>query len=179
MNKLEMYKALSKEDKDNLSIYNIFNSIFCIARNNNYEITNEEVERLEEVAYHLYLKDEYYNLSESRIADFISECYIEHNISLDELIFGKSKLDNGEINDYYKEDLYAINEISKLLKNYKKRLKYRFSPDEDTQIYLVKCKMCNKTIMVHAYEPLTHIDECPKCKNKQQQELTDESSNLY
>ena len=85
MNKLEMYKALSKEDKDNLSIYNIFNSIFCIARNNNYEITNEEVERLEEVAYHLYLKDEYYNLSESRIADFISECYIEHNISLDEL----------------------------------------------------------------------------------------------
>lgn len=101
------------------------------------------------------------------------------NISLDELIFGKSKLDNGEINDYYKEDLYAINEISKLLKNYKKRLKYRFSPDEDTQIYLVKCKMCNKTIMVHAYEPLTHIDECPKCKNKQQQELTDESSNLY
>lgn len=101
------------------------------------------------------------------------------DISLDELIFGKPKLENNKLNNCYKEDLYAINEISKLLKNYKKRLKYRFSPDEDTKIYLVKCKMCNKTIMVHAYEPLTHIDECPKCKNKQQQELANEGSNLY
>ena len=32
----------------------------------------------------------------------------------------------------------TINEIRKLLNNYKKRLKYRFSPDEDTKIYLVK-----------------------------------------
>lgn len=93
------------------------------------------------------------------------------DISLDELIFGKSKSESKELNDCYKEDLYAINEISKLLKNYKKRLKYRFSPDEDTKIYLVKCKVCNKTILVHAYEPLTHIDECPKCRRKQQEEL--------
>lgn len=93
------------------------------------------------------------------------------NISLDELIFGKPKPKNKELNNCYEEDLYAINEISKLLKNYKKRLKYRFSPDEDTKIYLVKCKKCNKTIMVYAYEPLTHIDECPKCKKLQQEEL--------
>ena len=92
------------------------------------------------------------------------------DISLDELIFGKPKLENNKINNCYNEDLYAINEISKLLKNYKKRLKYRFSPDEDTKIYLVKCKMCNTTIMVHAYEPLTHIEQCPKCRRKQQQE---------
>lgn len=85
MNKLKMYKVLSNEDKDNLSIYNIYNSIYCIARNNNYEISDEEVERLEEVAHHLYLKDEYYNLSESRIADFISRCYIENTLSLNEL----------------------------------------------------------------------------------------------
>ena len=85
MNKLEMYKKLSTDDKNNLSIYNIYNAIYCITRNNNYEITDEEVERLEEIAHYLYLKDEYYNLSESRIADFIGECYIEHNISLDEL----------------------------------------------------------------------------------------------
>lgn len=98
------------------------------------------------------------------------------NISIDELIFGKPKLKKLEFDDCYKEDLYAINEISKLLKNYKKRLKYRFSPDEDTKIYLVKCKKCNKTIMVYAYEPLTHIDECPKCrkKRKQQEELLQE-----
>lgn len=91
------------------------------------------------------------------------------DISLDELIFGKSKSESKELNDCYQEDLYAINEISKLLKNYKKRLKYRFSPDEDTRIYLVKCKVCNKTIMVHAYEPLTHIDECPKCRHERLQ----------
>lgn len=95
------------------------------------------------------------------------------DISLDELIFGKSKSESKELNDCYKEDLYAINEISKLLKNYKKRLKYRFSPDEDTKIYLVKCKKCNKTIMVYAYEPLSYIDECPKCRKerKQQEEI--------
>lgn len=31
MNKLEMYKKLSNEDKDNLSIYNIYHAIYCIA----------------------------------------------------------------------------------------------------------------------------------------------------
>lgn len=86
------------------------------------------------------------------------------DISLDELIFGNSKSNSKELNDCHNEDMYAINEIRKLLNNYKKRLKYRFSPDEDTKIYLVKCKKCNKTIMVYAYEPLSHIDECPKCK---------------
>ena len=91
------------------------------------------------------------------------------NISLDELIFGKPKSESKELNNCHKEDLYAINEIRKLLNNYKKRLKYRFSPDEDTKIYLVKCKKCNKTIMVYAYEPLSHIDECPKCKKLQQE----------
>lgn len=91
------------------------------------------------------------------------------DVSLDELIFGKSKSESKELNDCYKEDLYAINEISKLLKNYKKRLKYRFTPDEDTRIYLVKCKKCVKTILVHAYEPLTHIDECPKCRHERLQ----------
>lgn len=97
------------------------------------------------------------------------------NVSLDELIFGKPKSKKIELTDTYAEDLYAINEISKLLKNYKKRLKYRFSPDDDTSIYLVKCKKCNKTIMVYAYEPITTIEECPQCKEKAKHE----SSNLY
>lgn len=94
------------------------------------------------------------------------------DISLDELIFGNSKSNSKELNDCHNEDMYAINEIRKLLNNYKKRLKYRFSPDEDTKIYLVKCKKCNKTIMVYAYEPLSHIEECPKCKKLQQEEKT-------
>lgn len=92
------------------------------------------------------------------------------NVSLDELIFGTSKAENKELSDCYNEDMYAINEIRKLLNNYKKRLKYRFSPDEDTKIYLVKCKKCNKTIMVYAYEQLSHIEECPKCKKKRLQQ---------
>lgn len=92
------------------------------------------------------------------------------DISLDELIFGNSKSNSKELNDCHNEDMYAINEIRKLLNNYKKRLKYRFSPDEDTKIYLVKCKKCNKTIMVYAYEPLSHIEECPKCKKIRHQE---------
>lgn len=92
------------------------------------------------------------------------------DISLDELIFGNSKSNSKELNDCHNEDMYAINEIRKLLNNYKKRLKYRFSPDEDTKIYLVKCKKCNQTIMVYAYEPLSHIDECPKCKRIRQQQ---------
>ena len=96
------------------------------------------------------------------------------NVSIDELVFGNSKSNKSELNDCYKEDLYAINEIRKLLNNYKKRFKYRFSPDEDTQIYLVKCNKCKKTIMVYAYEPITAIEECPKCK-----ELKNEGSNLY
>ena len=44
------------------------------------------------------------------------------NVSLDELIFGNSKSNSKELNDCHNEDMYAINEIRKLLNNYKKRL---------------------------------------------------------
>ena len=95
------------------------------------------------------------------------------NISLDELVFGKSNKEIQKLNNCYEEDLYAINEISKLLKSYKKKLKYRFSPDEGTTLQLAKCSICNKTIMLYTYEHLTHIEECPDCKKKrlQQEEL--------
>lgn len=96
------------------------------------------------------------------------------NISLDELIFGKAKQENNSFDDCYYEDLYAINEISKLLKEYKKKIEYRVTPDDDTKIYLVKCKKCKNTIMVYAYKELTSIEECPKCKRLrlQQEEST-------
>lgn len=85
MNKLEMYKKLSEEDKNNLTSYCMYRSIYTIARNNNRNLSNEEVERLEELANYIYLKDEYYNFSDTRISDFLTECYIEKNISLDRL----------------------------------------------------------------------------------------------
>lgn len=85
MTTLEMYKTLSEQDKKNLTVYSIYNSIYTIAKNNNYEITDNEVDRIKELSHYLYLKDEYYNLSSVSISDFLTECYIQNNVSLDKL----------------------------------------------------------------------------------------------
>lgn len=85
MKKLEMYKKLSEEDKNNLTSYCMYRSIFTIARNYNKELSDDEVERLEELANYIYLKDEYYNFSSGRISDFLTQCYVEKDISLDKL----------------------------------------------------------------------------------------------
>ena len=85
MNTLEMYKRLSREDKNNLTVYAIYDSIYDIARNNDYEINDDEVERLKELSHYAYLKDEYYKFSSARISDFLTECYIEHNVSLEKM----------------------------------------------------------------------------------------------
>ena len=55
MNKLEMYKELSSENKSNLTIYCIFDSIYCIARNNDIDIDDEKVLDIQELSYDLYL----------------------------------------------------------------------------------------------------------------------------
>ena len=39
MNTLEMYKKLSNEDKTNLTTYSIYESIYNMAKNFNYDIT--------------------------------------------------------------------------------------------------------------------------------------------
>ena len=44
MNILEMYKRLSKEDKSNLTIYSIYDSIYDVAKNENFEISDKIVE---------------------------------------------------------------------------------------------------------------------------------------
>lgn len=85
MNTLEMYKRLSNEDKTHLSVYCIYDSIYSIARNNEYKITDDEVERIKELSYYTYLKDEYYNLSPARISDFVAKCYITHNVPLEKM----------------------------------------------------------------------------------------------
>lgn len=83
MNSLEMYKKLSDEDKKNLTEYSIYNSIYIIAKNQDYEISDSEVATIKELSYYVYLKDEYYNFSPSRISDFITYGYLEHNIPLE------------------------------------------------------------------------------------------------
>lgn len=85
MKKLEMYKKLSEEDKNNLTSYYIYKSIFTIAKNYDKELSDDEVERIEELANYIYLKDEYYNFSDARISDFLTQCYVEKGISLDKL----------------------------------------------------------------------------------------------
>ena len=85
MNTLEMYKKLSNEDKTNLTTYSIYESIYNMAKNFNYDITDDEVEKIKALSNYIYLKDEYYNLSPTKISDFIMECYLKHKISLDKL----------------------------------------------------------------------------------------------
>lgn len=79
MNKLGMYKKLSFEDRSNITIYGIYNSIYEIARNNNIVLSDDVVIDIQKLSYDLWLDDEYYNLSENKIADFITECYIKDN----------------------------------------------------------------------------------------------------
>lgn len=85
MNILEMYKRLSKEDKSNLTVYCIYDSIYDVARNNNIEISDELAMNIQELAHDLYLEDEYMNLSASQIAFFLTECYAKDNTFMDKV----------------------------------------------------------------------------------------------
>lgn len=79
MNILENYKKLSSEDKAHLTIYCIYDSIFDVVKNENIEISDEDATAIQELAYDLYLNDEYRNLSASQIAFFLTECYAKDN----------------------------------------------------------------------------------------------------
>lgn len=77
MNKLEMYKQLSNEDKSNLTIYCVYDRIYEAIISAGLEIDDDKVIEIEELSNDLYLYDEYYNLSQSRISYFLTECYIK------------------------------------------------------------------------------------------------------
>ena len=79
MNILEMYKRLSKDDKSNLTVYCIYDSIYAVSRNQKIDISDEVATNIKELAYNLYLDDEYRNLSASQIAFFLTECYAKNN----------------------------------------------------------------------------------------------------
>lgn len=82
MNQLEMYKRLSNEDKKNLISYLIYDSVYDVARSEEVEISDEIAMDIQELAYDLYLADEYYNVSSSRIAFFLAKCYSKDKESL-------------------------------------------------------------------------------------------------
>lgn len=107
MDILEQYKKLSNEDKRNLNRYCIFNSIYDVARNENFDISDELVLEIQEISYDLSLEDEDYNLSETQISDFITTCYIKDNDFLEKLNDMDYSNILGAINDndsdFYKE----------------------------------------------------------------------------
>lgn len=85
MNSLERYKMLSNEDKSNLTIYSIYDSIYDVAKNEDINISDDIVTDIKELAYDLYLDDEYMNLSASQIAFFLTECYAKDNSFMDKV----------------------------------------------------------------------------------------------
>lgn len=99
MKTLNMYKKLSKEDKYNLIAYCIYDTIYDVMRNENVFLNDDIVETIKEKSYDLYIEDDYYKLSQSEIAHFIAECYIN-----DEKFF--DKIENISYNDI----LEAIND---------------------------------------------------------------------
>lgn len=85
MNILEMYKRLSKEDKSHLTVYCIYDSIYDVAKNQDYEITDKVAVDLQELAYDLYIEDNGYKLSQSEIAHFLTNCYIKDNTFMEKI----------------------------------------------------------------------------------------------
>lgn len=85
IDELEMYKKLSKQDKNNLLDYSIYNDIYCMANINNYNISDVEVNRIKDLTLTIYLKDDTYGFSTSKISDYLSDAVEKANISLDTL----------------------------------------------------------------------------------------------
>ena len=75
MDILERYKQLSNEDKSNLTMYTIYDSIYDVSRNREILLDDNTVKKIQELAYDLYIEDEYYNFSSDKIAYFLTECY--------------------------------------------------------------------------------------------------------
>ena len=108
MNILEMYKKLSNEDKTNLTIYCIYDSIYDVSKNEEINIDDETAINIQELSYNLYLDDEYNNLSASQIAYFLTECYAKDNSFMEKIkdmdyddILQAVEDDN---HDFYKEE---------------------------------------------------------------------------
>ena len=80
-----MYKRLSKEDKSHLTVYCIYDSIYDVARNESTEISDEVAVDIQQLAYDLWLDDEYMNLSATQIAYFLTECYVKDNTFMEKV----------------------------------------------------------------------------------------------
>ena len=109
MNSLGRYKMLSNEDKSNLNMYCIYDSIYDAAKNEDIDLSNDLVQDIKELSYDIYLDNEYMNLSASQIAFFITECYVKDNTFMDKVQdlsyydIIQAVIDDNY--DFYKEDI--------------------------------------------------------------------------
>lgn len=85
MNILKKYQKLSIEDKGNITIYSIFNSIYDILNENNISLNDNEIMNIEELTYNLYIDDDSYNFSPYKIGNFITNCYIVDNTFINKM----------------------------------------------------------------------------------------------
>lgn len=82
MNEMERFNKLDQEDKDNLTTYMIFNETIDILKIDDKEININDILEIKDLVMEVYLDDEYYNYSPTKIAAFITYCYIDNNCSL-------------------------------------------------------------------------------------------------
>ena len=102
MNILEMYKRLSNEDKSHLTVYCIYDSIYDVARNEDFDLSDKVAIDIQQLAYDLWLDDEYMNLSAPQIAYFLTECYVKDNTFMDKV----EDIDYDEILQAVEDDDY-------------------------------------------------------------------------
>ena len=108
MDILERFKNLSNEDKKHLSIYCIYNEIYCSAESNSFDISDDDAMKIQEKSYELYLNDKYGCSSAPDIAYFLTDCYSKDALFLNKLNEFEDYQILDAVEDYdlnfYKED---------------------------------------------------------------------------
>ena len=110
MNILEMYKRLTKEDKSHLTVYCIYDSIYDVARNERVDLSDEVAINIQQLAYDLWLDDEYMSLSAPQIAYFLTECYAKDNTFIEKV----DDIDYDEILQAVEDDDYEFYKVEDL-----------------------------------------------------------------
>ena len=80
-----MYKNLSEKDKENITMYAIYNSVYDVIKAEGIDISEKNIKDISSLAYELYINDEYRNLSNTQIAYFLTECFIKDSTFLEKV----------------------------------------------------------------------------------------------
>lgn len=149
MNTLEKYKNFTNSEKENITEYFIYKSIYDIANNYNHNLSDDEVVRIMELSKSVYLKDDEYNLSLATISDYVVKCLVIYDIPLNKLEKTDSTdlldaiyhNDNNRFVERYTADELAYKgvvstELKKVIKQVESRLKKEEKDElEDNSFY--------------------------------------------